>query len=103
MRGVGPVLMLLLSLTGTLWVLDRTVSWLDLGYHPARGRPSDDRVLVSREFAVHVHTNALGFRERRLPGPKPAGTSRIVVVGDSFTQGYGVSEEEAFPRQLEAL
>src|SRR5262245_22491307 len=68
-----------------------------------RSRANDDRVLTRPEFSVRVTTNALGFREPRLPAPKPPGTVRIVVLGDSFTQGYGVDESDAYPRRLEAL
>ena len=70
---------------------------------PIRARPGLDREMVRSEFSVRVVTNALGFREPRLPAPKAPGTVRIVVVGDSFTQGYGVAEEQAYPRRLEAL
>ena len=85
-----------------LGLLDRTVAWTDLAYRPARARPSEDRRLTRAEFDVRVATNALGFREPRLPSPKPAGVVRIVALGDSFTQGYGVAEAEAYPRALEA-
>ncbi len=34
---------------------------------------------------------------------KRVGTVRIVVVGDPFTQGYGVADDEAYPRALERL
>lgn len=60
-------------------------------------------MLVQAEFSVRVRTNALGFREPRLPGPKPAATVRIVALGDSFTQGYGVEEDESFPSRLEEI
>jgi len=87
----------------SLLALDRTVAWFDLGYAAARARPSEDRRLTRAEFDVRVVTNRLGFREPRLPGPKGAGERRIVVLGDSFTQGYGVAEDEAYPRVLERL
>src|SRR6185295_16403880 len=72
---------------GTLLVVDRVVGRMDLGYTAARSVPNDDRRLVRPEFSVEIRTNALGFREPRLPGPKPPGTLRIVALGDSFTQG----------------
>ena len=86
----------------TLAALDRTIAWTDLTYRPARAKPNEDRRLTRAEFDVRVSTNALGFREPRLPSPKPAGVARIVALGDSFTQGYGVAEDEAYPRALEA-
>jgi lysophospholipase L1-like esterase len=86
-----------------LLALDRIVAWTDLGYRAARAKPSEDRWLARPEFGVRVVTNALGFREPRLPSPKPAGVVRVVALGDSFTQGYGVAEDEAYPRRVEAL
>ena len=47
-------------------------------------------------------TNAMGFRDvLRAPGPPPAGTVRVAVVGDSFTAGVGVADDEQFTRLLE--
>jgi lysophospholipase L1-like esterase len=86
-----------------LAALDRTVAWTDLGYRAAYSRPNEDRRLQHDEFDVRVVTNSLGFRDERLPSPKPAGTLRIVALGDSFTQGYGVEEADAYPRRLEVL
>ncbi len=45
--------------------------------------------------------NALGYRAG--PPAKPPGTFRVVFVGDSWTYGMGIAEQEAFPRQFEAL
>src|SRR5215472_4056700 len=91
------------SLLAGLFVADWVVKRWDLNFAPMRSRANDDRVLTRPEFSVRVTTNALGFREPRLPAPKPPGTVRIVVLGDSFTQGYGVDESDAYPRRLEAL
>jgi lysophospholipase L1-like esterase len=91
------------SLLAGLFVTDWVIKRWDLNFAPMRSRANDDRVLTRPEFSVRVVTNALGFREPRLPAPKPPGTVRIVAIGDSFTQGYGVNESEAYPRQLEAL
>lgn len=45
--------------------------------------------------------NALGYRTG--PPPKAAGTFRVVFVGDSWTFGMGIKEQESFPRQFQAL
>ena len=50
-----------------------------------------------------VQTNSCGMRERELTLQKPVGTFRIAIIGDSFTFGWGVKEELAFPRQLEKI
>jgi hypothetical protein len=35
-----------------------------------------------------ISTNRLGLRDREIQVPKPAGLHRILVIGDSFTQGH---------------
>jgi len=78
---------------------DRVVAARGWDFVPLRADPNLDRELTRTEFSVRVVTNRLGFREPRLPGPKPPGTVRVVALGDSFTQGYGV----AYPSRLEDL
>ncbi len=99
----AKVLLLAVSLAAALTAADAFVRATDLAFRPLRNLANVDTIVESSEFRTHVRTNALGFREPRLPGPKPPGTRRIVVVGDSFTQGYGVEEHEAYPRVLEGL
>ncbi len=48
------------------------------------------------DYKVEMITNNLGFRGRDVTG-KPPGVYRIVMLGDSFTMGEGVGDEEAFP------
>lgn len=47
-------------------------------------------------------TNAHGLRDRDRPEKKP-GTTRVLVIGDSYTFGYAVAEEEAYPQVAERL
>lgn len=47
-------------------------------------------------------TNAHGLRDRDRSA-KPPGTTRVLVMGDSYTWGYAVAEEEAFPQVAERL
>jgi lysophospholipase L1-like esterase len=49
-----------------------------------------------------VRTNSRGFRGAELPTSKPAGTLRIVGLGDSVMFGWGVSEDETYLRRLES-
>ena len=49
------------------------------------------------EYAV----NADGFRDRQYARHKPAGTFRILVLGDSIAFGHRVNLEEIFPKVLE--
>ena len=53
-----------------------------------------------RTFAYR--TNGHGLRDRDRPAKQP-GTRRVLVMGDSYTWGYAVAEEEAFPQAAERL
>src|SRR5690606_341467 len=47
-------------------------------------------------------TNSHGLRDRDRPG-KRHGERRVLVIGDSYTWGYAVAEEEAYPQVAERL
>jgi lysophospholipase L1-like esterase len=47
-------------------------------------------------------TNALGLRDRERAA-KAADSTRALVIGDSYTWGYAVAEDEAFPQVAERL
>lgn len=46
--------------------------------------------------------NRYGHRDREVPLRKPAGVYRVLCLGDSFTMGYNVRQEESYPKLLEA-
>jgi lysophospholipase L1-like esterase len=54
-------------------------------------------------YGVDVQTNSLGFRDREYSPPKPAGDRRIILLGDSFTFGWGVRLEDTCSRRLERM
>jgi hypothetical protein len=57
---------------------------------------------LSGEFAFRFSTNRQGLRMGYdLAIPKPAGRERILLVGDSFTFGYGVEQDETFAARLQ--
>lgn len=55
------------------------------------------------EFDVGYTINAHGLRDSERPLAKPAGTGRIMMLGDSFTEGDGVEYGETFSARLEAF
>ncbi len=57
---------------------------------------------VDQARTFPYRTNAHGLRDRDRPAKRP-GTMRVLVVGDSYTWGYAVAEEEAYPQVAERL
>jgi lysophospholipase L1-like esterase len=53
------------------------------------------------EFDFTADINSLGLREREIKTAKDT-SYRILCFGDSWTYGWGVAEEQAWPRRLEA-
>lgn len=51
----------------------------------------------------HIRTNRFGMRDRERDLLPPEGGVRIAALGDSFTFGFGVERDEAYPARLEAL
>lgn len=54
------------------------------------------------EFRVTVETNSKGLRDREYAYERPAGTARVVVLGDSVVEAAQVKRDEAFTEILEA-
>jgi lysophospholipase L1-like esterase len=52
-------------------------------------------------MGVTVTTNSKGFRDREFTLDKPAGVLRIVMLGDSFTEGWGAAEQDTFSKRIE--
>ena len=48
-----------------------------------------------------IHENAAGFRGREYTPAKPPGVYRIAIVGDSFTYGNGVRQEDRYSDLLQ--
>jgi lysophospholipase L1-like esterase len=65
--------------------------------HPANYHEVRDKL----EFRFDFRTNSKGLRYSEIPLEKPRGTRRVFVVGDSFTEGWGVEASERFTDLLE--
>ncbi|MHC5210614.1 MAG: SGNH/GDSL hydrolase family protein [Planctomycetota bacterium] len=52
-------------------------------------------------FEVTHGINSLGLRGPETTEAKPAGVKRIACLGDSFTFGYGVDDDETWPAALQ--
>lgn len=51
---------------------------------------------------VEVKINARGLRDREVPAAPPAGTKRLLLMGDSVTFGWGVAQERTYAKVCEA-
>jgi hypothetical protein len=63
----------------------------------ARGRQK------TLEFDAAYAINSLGLRDEEMPLEEPFGTRRILMLGDSFTEGIGVDEKDVFSTRLQAM
>lgn len=68
-----------------------------------RQRPNQNRVAIRPDFRYTRRVNNLGLRGRDVSPAKDSATYRIVVLGDSFTGGRGVRDDETFSTLLERL
>jgi hypothetical protein len=75
-------------------------------YHPLLGwdKPPGTEVRLRRpEYDVLVKINAHGLRGPDRDYRKPAGVRRVLLLGDSFAEGYTVAEEASLRAVLEGL
>lgn len=56
---------------------------------------------MQKEWSTQIRINSKGLRDQEYEYKKPDGIKRVVVLGDSFTWGYGVEEYERFTEVLE--
>src|SRR3981081_744447 len=62
-------------------------------------RPSSQ----ARLMGVDVTINSKGLREREIPYERTPSTLRILMLGDSFTEGWGVPVDQTFSKRIERL
>jgi len=65
-------------------------------------RPGREAVFRRSEYAADVRFNALGFRGHEFETPRPAGTFRVLALGDSFLEGLQVGEDAVLSARIEA-
>lgn len=56
---------------------------------------------IHGDFDTQATINSLGYRGKDITLAKPSGTTRILMLGDSFTFGLGVSDTDTFASKLE--
>lgn len=63
-------------------------------------KPGFSGYLKEEEFRTNVSINSLGHRQHEFD-PARGDEQRVLVVGDSFTFGYGVEEADGYVRVME--
>jgi lysophospholipase L1-like esterase len=69
---------------------------------PYRLRENYQGRLATVDFDTTVHINSLGYRGQDFTVEK-TGAARVLVIGDSFTFGWGVNDEDTYPARLQRL
>jgi lysophospholipase L1-like esterase len=62
-----------------------------------RLRPNARGHMSSPEYSADIRINSLGFRGAEISPVKRPGMTRVLFLGDSFTFGHGLSENETLP------
>src|SRR5262245_37238033 len=57
----------------------------------------------ARLMGVDVTINSKGLRDREIPQDRTGTTPRILMLGDSFTEGWGVPLDQTFAKRVERL
>ena len=70
----------------------------EIGY---KMKPGLDVWYSNPEYAHRIRSNSLGFRDTEHEESKLPGTSRVLVLGDSFVEALQVTLEQTFHRLLE--
>jgi SGNH hydrolase-like domain, acetyltransferase AlgX len=73
-------------------------------FHPTLGwdKPPGGEARIRRaEFDIEIRINSLGLRGPEYGYAKPAGTKRVLILGDSFAEGYYVDEPDTARAVLE--
>ena len=120
-KWIGSLLLLCVSLAVALVgievfarvIMDNGMEYdLEMWKYAKRAKIVSDNPDIGHEHRPNVNThlmgtdfssNSMGLRDREFAIPKPAGVTRILFVGDSLTEGWGVDEDKTVPKQLEKM
>ncbi len=111
---LASILLVFVSLEGVLRVVygraaargRRTTELADYSeYDPVLGwrkRPGLALHFVRREYELTFTTNSRGLRDTERAYQAPLGVGRVLALGDSYVEGYGVTLVETVTQRLEA-
>lgn len=58
---------------------------------------------INNEFNTSAVINSMGFRGKEVEINKPPGKTRILIIGDSMTFGWGLPDDQTYPYLLENI
>ena len=92
-------------LWASAWWLDGEVLRLPLiEHHETLGwakAPGRSAWIRRPEYTVRLEINSLGLRGPERAYAKPEGVKRVLLVGDSFAEGFTVAEQDTVRARLE--
>jgi hypothetical protein len=101
---IGPKLALSAAALASTLVIDRALGWAGLPsevpVYPV-APPHFEGHVENLEYSYTRRTNDRGIRYRTIPLEKPGGVWRVVLVGDSFTEGACVEDEQRWSERIE--
>lgn len=62
--------------------------------------PGYSGLVETEDYRIHIDINSMGLRDDPIEPDTPVD---ILAIGDSFTVGFGVEADEAWPAQLESF
>lgn len=65
--------------------------------------PNKDATDTGFEWSIKYHINEDGIREKSNIGNKAKDRYRILILGDSFTEGYGIHQDKRFSYLTETI
>ncbi|MFH0732152.1 MAG: SGNH/GDSL hydrolase family protein [Candidatus Omnitrophota bacterium] len=66
-------------------------------------KPNQVAICVGLEWKVKYSVNEYGIREKTNIGKKQDGVYRVLVLGDSFTEGFGIPQDKRYTHLAEIL
>ena len=78
---------------GAFWEYDSRLGW----HH----RPGQRGRFAKEQFDTSVVINQHGLRDHDYPEQRVDGMERVLVLGDSFTWGFGVEQQQIFTEVIE--
>jgi len=106
MKLLANTLLVLIASVACLFLAEGALAVLGHPSGPVRPvahAPNLSELRSSVEYRYQFNTNSQGLRYREVPLEPAPGTRRVLVLGDSYTEGWGVETPQRFSNRLESF